>query len=201
MLSSVAVKALGRMTVAQSVLKNLFVAAALFATFRYIAEFSLLQATILAVLGFAVYFTVHDVYRTLKTPWFVEQNFQPFWISIRPNWQALLLDFGLVKDEEEYRQVWERMRNRLDFDGNRDEEGAPSRPAFNLLRDAIVLTFLKPAIPKSSCLTGGLRMIQSRRRSCGQRSRACRGEPSRIRMGTDNVSGYSGTTNRVPGTS
>jgi hypothetical protein len=60
-------------------------------------------------------------------------HFQPYRVSIKPNWYQLLLDFGLIKDLDE----WQRIASSL-------EVVPPSD--YNVLRDGITFTVLKPSL-------------------------------------------------------
>jgi hypothetical protein len=91
--------------------------------FRYAARFSPDQSFALAALAWLVYMKF----------WVSEPAyFDPHRISIMPNWYELLIDHHLIKDLDE----WKRIQDGLDQ--------APASD-YNLLRDGITFTVLKPA--------------------------------------------------------
>ncbi len=76
--------------------------------------------------GLGVLLALFLFWRALKPP-----HFEPYWVSIQPNWYQLLLDYGLIKDLEE----WQQMASRLEHFPAWD---------YNVLRDGIRFTVLKP---------------------------------------------------------
>src|ERR1039458_9291767 len=58
-------------------------------------------------------------------------HFEPYRVWIEPNWFQLLLDYGLVKDLDEWHEVWARI------------DHIPASD-YDVLRDGISFTVLKP---------------------------------------------------------
>ncbi len=90
-------------------------------TLRFGAEFSWSRAVAIA---FAIFVAV-AIFRSVEEP-----AFTPFRIHIMPNWLSLLQDYDLAPPEKLEKQL----------------ETANAEPAtqYNVLRDGITLTFLKP---------------------------------------------------------
>ena len=63
-------------------------------------------------------------WRALKPP-----HFEPYWVWIKPNWYPLLLDYGLIKNLEEWQQIAAKL------------EHIPASD-YNVLRDGIRFTVL-----------------------------------------------------------
>lgn len=95
--------------------------AVLFLLLRFVAGFSYARSIDLGVLLALLLF-----WRVLKPP-----HFDPYWVRITPNWYQLLLDYGLIKDLEE----WQRIAATLEHVAACD---------YNFLRDGIRFTALKP---------------------------------------------------------
>jgi hypothetical protein len=118
------------MTAAFEVIKSLPLAALRFgiayALFFYLAHFTVPQSIVLAIVGLIAF----DAYRlSLKVPEKQPPQFEPFWISIEPNWYALSKDFGLTDVEK-----WQELQKTCD--------GASSK--YSVLRDGIAFTVLSP---------------------------------------------------------
>ena len=90
----------------------------LFLVFQYVADFSLRQSfclAMLALIGYSFYDSVDADRKFLIDRFEATRHFTPHWVSMRPNWPELLLDFNLIadKDEEEFRHLCEEQ----DFGG------------------------------------------------------------------------------------
>ncbi len=83
--------------------KSLAIFAALFLCFRYLADFSPMQSVVLAVIGGG-----YDLYETLKAAGRSKEHFYPHSVLVDPKLHYLLLDYKLIKDAEEFRQLWEK---------------------------------------------------------------------------------------------
>jgi hypothetical protein len=74
----------------------------------------------------AVLLAVLLFWRALKRP-----HFEPYWVWIKPNWYPLLLDYGLIKNLEEWQQIVAKL-------------GHIPASDYNVLRDGIRFTVLNP---------------------------------------------------------
>jgi len=124
---------LGRELLIRGVVQLVLFASALFLVSRYVGNFSDRQSVVLVGAACLAYL----IWTPLKNFFAYTYRFYPFFVHIQPNWDALLFDFGVVKDDEEYRQLWERMRCPEEDSG---EAGLNSE--YNILRDGIMFTFL-----------------------------------------------------------
>jgi hypothetical protein len=78
---------------------NLAVFAVLFAWFRYLADFASGQSFFLAMTAWAGY----AMFRYLEG--FHPIHFFPYSVSVYVKWYKLLHDYGLIKDEDEFREL------------------------------------------------------------------------------------------------
>lgn len=66
-----------------------------FAIWRYLAHFNVVQSVLLTLLAFYVIGQM-----TSKTEKGQMSNFSPFWVRIEPNWYSICSDFGLAAGEK-----------------------------------------------------------------------------------------------------
>jgi hypothetical protein len=84
--------------------KGIAILAGLFLCFRYLADFSPMQSVVLAVIGCGGY----NLYESLKAAGRSKQRFYPYSVVVDPKLHYLLLDYKLIKDAEEFRQLWKK---------------------------------------------------------------------------------------------
>jgi hypothetical protein len=73
--------------------------AVMVAVLVFLANFSLRQSVVLAVV---IVLLGHDVMNMSPKPNF---RFSPYWTYVVPNWRAILCDYKLYRDEDEWREV------------------------------------------------------------------------------------------------
>jgi hypothetical protein len=98
-----------------------------FALFRYVARFSGVQSIVLAAVGT---YAIRGSMLAFKIATTQPPQFEPFWISIKPNWHALCQDLGLA-DAEKLAEAVEQ----------REPESA-----YSVIRDGVNFTMLGPAL-------------------------------------------------------
>jgi hypothetical protein len=117
--------------------KELVFLAAFYAGVRYLGEFTLRQSIALTFIAWIGY----ELYAKLNASGRVGKGFEPFCVSIHPNWYELLSDFKLIGGMEE----WHRLR-----------EEAERMPAseYNVFRSGFLFTVIGP--PSENGLLPGL---------------------------------------------
>jgi hypothetical protein len=75
------------------------------------AGFSERQSVVLIVIILAGAGVVHDYYKVLQIAQ-RQQYFLPYFVTVQPNWHALLLDYKLVKDNKKYQELPEKSLKR-----------------------------------------------------------------------------------------
>jgi hypothetical protein len=78
--------------------------------------------------GLAILLALLLFWRAFKPP-----HFEPYWVQLEPNWYQLLLDYGLVKDLEEWQRILATFNQ------------VPA-PDYSVLRDGIRFTVLNPGL-------------------------------------------------------
>ncbi len=63
----------------------------------YVAHFTDIQSFILTFVGLAAFFGYKSAFTVASMQ---KPNFEPFWVSIRPNWYSICEDFGLASVEK-----------------------------------------------------------------------------------------------------
>ncbi len=101
-----------------------------FLALYYGAAFSARQAAALSLFGLALY---KFLYEPLKRARWIDEKFLPYWVVVRPKWDELLFDYGLVRTIEELRAIYAQAAN------------TPSSQ-YNLVRDNITFTVVRPDI-------------------------------------------------------
>lgn len=104
---------------------------------RNVAEFSLSQSLTLAALLSVIVYVARLPYLGLKAAGDQEQNFRPFYLKVAPKWNEFLLDFKLVKDDEEFTELLRTAS------AGTEEDESTSAPQFNVLQECMMFTFLK----------------------------------------------------------
>jgi hypothetical protein len=112
--------------------KRLLLFATLYTLFRYAGDFSTSQSVVLTVVSWLGYGPYEELSLSRKT----EDVFTPFSVSVYPNWYVLLLDFKLIRSEED----WGRLC-----------DAADKLPAstFSVFRRGFLFTVIKPPSPES----------------------------------------------------
>src|SRR5258708_21356493 len=115
--------------------KELAFLAAFYAGVRYLGDFTLRQSialTFIALIGYELYVKLNASRR-------VERAFEPFCVSIYPNWYELLSDFKLIGGMEE----WHRLRE--------EAERVPASE-YSVFRSGFHFTVIRP--PSAGLLPG-----------------------------------------------
>ncbi len=68
----------------------------------------ILSAWIFSIIGFGIGYVL-DYHKTLDAAP-RQQSFLPYYVLVQPNWPNLLLDFKLIKDAEEFRELYKKSR-------------------------------------------------------------------------------------------
>jgi hypothetical protein len=100
--------------------------AAMFALFHFVGTFSKQQAIVLALASYIAFQTIDRVY-------WRDAGFCPMGILVMPNWGTIVTKFGLVKNEEEWKAISERL------------EALPENE-FNVLRNGVCFYSLTPKL-------------------------------------------------------
>ena len=110
-------------------LKSLLVVALRFAIayalFFYLAHFTEIQSVVLAVVGLCAFDAYRSAFRTAMKQ---KPDFEPFWVTIQPNWYSLCQDFHLA-DVEKWQDLlkqWQR----------------PASSEYSILHDGVTFTML-----------------------------------------------------------
>jgi hypothetical protein len=125
------------MAIVKAMAKLLAVVGALYVFFRYVGNFSSQQSAALAfvlTVGYELYNDLNALRRASKA-------FEPFCVSIHPNWYELLSDFKLIGGMEE----WHRLR---------EEAGRVPASEYNVFRSGFLFTVMQP--PSDQGLLPGL---------------------------------------------
>jgi hypothetical protein len=124
--------------------KELAFLAAFYAGARYLGEFTLRQSVALTFVAWIGY----ELYAKLNASRRVEKVFEPFSVSIYPNWYELLSDFKLIGSMEQ----WHRLRG--------EAERVPALE-YNVFRSGFLFTVLRP--PSDQGLLPGLTYWNNRK--------------------------------------
>ena len=99
-----------------------------YAVFFYVAHFTVIQSLLLSVVGLCAI----DGYRlSFKIATNEQPKFEPFWVSVMPNWYSICNDFGLAAGEK-----WPELQAKC--------ETAPAD--YSILRDGLNFTMLSPTL-------------------------------------------------------
>jgi hypothetical protein len=117
--------------------KELAFLAAFYAGVRYLGEFTLRESIALTFIAWVGY----ELYAKLNASRRVEKVFEPFCVSVHPNWYELLSDFQLIVGME----AWHRLRE--------EAERVPASE-YNVFRSGFLYTVIQP--PSDQGLLPGL---------------------------------------------
>jgi hypothetical protein len=106
------------------ILIDLVIAGVLFVAFFDIGDFSMKQSLVLTLLSIALYWAIEGTSHKSNL------KFNPYWLSVSPNWVKILTDYKLIKSPEEWYAI---------------ENSFQSKPFddYDVLRHGIVLTILQ----------------------------------------------------------
>lgn len=136
------------MAAIKALAKSFALGAVLYLCFLYLGGFSSRQSIVLAVLALWVDWWGHGLYEKLHASSRVEKVFEPFCVSICPNWYQLLSDFKLIRSMEE----WHRLRE--------EAEKVPTSE-HSVFRSGFLFTVIRP--PSENGLLPGLTYWNDRR--------------------------------------
>jgi hypothetical protein len=91
------------MSIIKALGKSLLFVAVLYVFFKYAGDFSTSQSVVLTVVARLGY----GLYEKLNLPRKAEDVFTPFCVSFFPKWYPLLLDFKLIRGEEDWKRLCE----------------------------------------------------------------------------------------------
>src|SRR5260370_41134253 len=85
----------------------LFWFGAAYAIFFYVAHFNEIQSVVLAIVGWCA---IGSYRLAIMVAGKQQPQFEPYWVSIEPNWYSICNDFGLAAGEE-WTELQERCKN------------------------------------------------------------------------------------------
>jgi hypothetical protein len=130
--------------VTKTLLKTFALGAALYVGFRFVGDFSFRQSLLLTFVALAGY----GLYEKLSASQGGGSAFSPFSVSIGPKWYDLLLDFKLIRTDED----WQRLCN---------APGEAAENGYTVLRNGFTFTVIKP--PADDGLPPGLAYWDNRK--------------------------------------
>src|ERR1700687_2408232 len=125
------------MATIKALAKSFALGAVLYLCFSYLGRFSSPQSIVLTLVAWLGY----GLYEQLNASRRVAKAFEPFCVSIRPNWYELLSDFKLIGGMEE----WHRLREQ--------SERLPASE-YSVFRSGFLFTVIQP--PSDQGLLPGL---------------------------------------------